>query len=194
VKPSENKWLLVRAGAILTPSINPVIVALDEWYRQYQCRSYVTSGLRDPKSQFRIIQQAAITRGLTKEFPKIIGANIDSVMINRTQTVPIWLPVWSRLLTIGFLVNPPVAACVLFDYVHPKSGKKILAGTLIQPSPHFKGTAFDIGGRGESQDQTIDDELEILKLAFDSGTIPDLLAYTVERDNNALHCDCKKVG
>jgi hypothetical protein len=188
----KNEWLLIRAGVILTPSIELVIVKLDEWFRQYQCRSYVTSGLRDPKSQFRIIQQAAISHGLVKEFPRIISASIDSMMVYEEQSVPVWLPVWSRLLSIGFLVNPPIAECCLFDYVHPEKGK-IPAGTLIRPSPHFKGTAFDIGGRGESQDQTIQDELDILKLAFDSGTIHHLLSYTIERDNNALHCDCQKL-
>ena len=191
---SDNEYLKVKPGVVLTPSIEPPIVALDEWFRQYQCKSYVTSGLRDPKSQFRIIQQAAIARGLNKEFPQIIAASIDSMMVNGTQSVPVWLPVWSRLLTIGFLVNPPLEAKVMFDYVHPKSERIIPAGTVIQPSAHFKGTAFDIGGRGESQDQTINDELEILKLAFDSGTIPEILSYTIERENNALHCDCRKIG
>ena len=93
---------------------------------------------------------------------------------------------------IGFLVNPPKPAKCMFDYVHPKKGK-MPAGTLIKASPHFAGTAFDIGGRGESEDKTINDELGILDLAFTSGSVPGLVSYTVERNNNALHCDCKKI-
>jgi hypothetical protein len=191
VNANENKWLIVEPTVILTPSIEPVIVELDEWFRMYQCRSFVTSGKRTPAQQFIIIRDAAIERGLDKEFPSILHADLNSLMVLDGQTVPVWRVVLSKLLTIGFLVNPPMAACVLFDYVHPKHGK-IPAGTLIQPSPHFKGTSFDIGGRGESADKTIGDELDVLKRAFDSGSVSNLLSYTVERENNALHCDCKR--
>jgi hypothetical protein len=190
-KAIQNEWLQVKPDVVLTPSIEPVIIQLEEWYRQFQCHSYVTSGLRDPQSQFRIIQRAAIAHRLTEEFPKILGANLLTMMNDGSKMIPVWIPVWSRLLSIGYLVNPPQAACCLYDYDHP-SGKHIPAGTLIQPSPHFKGTAFDIGGAGESADKTIQDELDILKRAFESGTIPDLLDYTIERDNNCLHCDCKR--
>lgn len=189
----DNTWLMVRQPVRLTDIIDPVIMALDVWYRMYECRSYVTSGLRTPRDQFAIIQRAAIDHGLQKEFPKIIGANIDTLMIIGGQTQPVWLGVWSRLLAIGYLVNPPKPACVLFDYVHPGTGKKIPAGTLIQPSPHFKGTAFDIGGAGESADKTIQDELDIIQEAIKSTTIPELVSITIERENNCIHCDCKRV-
>lgn len=192
MKASENEWLIVRFGVILTPSTEPVIADLEEWYRQYNCKSYVTSGLRTPQSQFQIIKQAAIARGLSGEYPKIMSADINTVMVDGSKTIPVWQTVWSRLLVKGFLVNPPVAAYCLYDYVHPKKGK-IPAGTLIKSSPHFKGTAFDIGGNGESEDKTINDELGILEQAFNSGSIPNLLSYTVERENNALHCDCKRI-
>lgn len=187
----ENKWLIVRPDVILTAIIEPPIVKLEGWFEKYECRSYVTSGQRKPKNQFRIIQQAAIRYGLQKEFPQIFGANVDSRMVNGNLSVPVWLPVWSRLLTIGFLVNPPEPAKCMFDYIHPSKGK-VPAGTLIKGSPHFAGTSFDIGGRGESEDQTINDELEVIEAAFDSGSIPGFVSYTIERTNNALHCDCKK--
>jgi hypothetical protein len=191
-KASENKWLIVNSGVILTKSIETPIISLEEWFRQFKCRSYVTSGLRDANAQFRIIQSEAIKRGISNECPEIIGASLESKTMNGTRIIPAWLPARSRLLTIGFLVNPPKDAVCMFDYKHPKKGI-IKAGSLIHHSPHFDGTSFDIGGRGESQDKTIQDELEILKLAFDSGSISGLISYTIERDNNALHCDCKKI-
>jgi hypothetical protein len=192
MKSKLNKWLIVKEDVVLTKSIDEVISDLEDWYKRHACRSYVTSGRRTPEKQFYIIKSAAMKRGIDKEFPGLIGSTLNTITVLAGRVVPVWLPVWSRLLTVRYLVNPPQEARCMFDYVHPSKGK-IKAGTLIMPSPHFKGTAFDIGGRGESEDKTITDELAVLKDAFDSKTIPGLLSYTIERENNALHCDCKKL-
>lgn len=184
--------LLVRPWVELTPSIVPVILQLDAWFDAVQLTCWVTSGKRDTAVQLGIIRQAAIDRGLANEFPFVRGMKLEDRTAFQGSVVPTWLPIWGQLLTIGFLVNPPESARVPFDYVHPKSHRRIVAGTLIQPSAHLRGMAFDIGGKGGMIDTVVDEEA-VVNRAFSSGEIPSLLSYTVEHENNAVHCDCKEV-
>jgi len=193
-KSNENTWLMVAKNVVLTPIIDPKIAALDVWFRLKNCRAYVTSGLRDANKQLQIIREAAIARKLNDEYPDINSVmTLASVMQVGDKLIPAWIVAWSELLRMGFLVNPPKEAPCLFDYVHPKTGKIVKSGTVIHPSQHMRGTAFDIGGNGESKDKTIADEVVVIQEAFESKSIPGWVSYTIERENNAIHCDCEEV-
>lgn len=188
----ENKWLIVDSGVLLNDNIDGVIAKLDEWFSFYMMQGFVTSGERTRESQFEIIRREAMRRGYQKKYPKLIGATIETKTMFAGGVVPVWLPCWGLLLKSGFLVNPPEEAAVPFDYVHPKSGKKVLAGTKIKASRHIAPVkaAFDIGGRG-GLSKTMEDELFVIDLAFKSGEIKGMIGYTAERNNNCVHIDCE---
>jgi hypothetical protein len=190
IDPLRNTNLIVRKGVVLTPTISKVITRADEFFRKASIKSYVTSGLRDPASQMRIILDAGWARGLQKEWPQLQGATGETTVIHAGQSTPLWYVVWGRLLTIGFMVNPPIESKTPFGYVHP-SGRRIPEGTVIQPSAHFKGIAFDVGGSGGSV-ATIDDELACLEAAKSAKI--GIVRILAERENNAVHVDCEEAA
>lgn len=176
-----NKWLIVRPGVLLTEVIDPVIAALDPYFEGRH--AYVTSGLRSKENQLEIIRTYAKLKGVAKEFPSILTASLDGKTMFEGHAVFSWQTAWSRLLERGVIINPPIAAAPLFDYVRGGVNKK---GIVIMPSPHMRGTAFDIGGGSDG----IEDERVILALAL--GKVPGMLRVLPERENNALHIDCGK--
>lgn len=180
-----DEWLIIRSGVVLTPIIEPVIEALKPWFERQEVRAWVTSGLRDPSSQLRIIRNLAIEKGIDQEFSAIKSCKIDDVIDFGGRTVRAWQPAWSRLLNLSVLVNPPVPAEALFDQ-HRDGVLYAKAGRIIGPSPHFAGTAFDIGG-GEGG---IKEELPVVRDAFMSGTIAGMKGFKAEHNNNAIHIDC----
>jgi hypothetical protein len=91
---------------------------------------------------------------------------------------------WSALLNAGVIINPPKRAKVLMDYIRGGVNRK---GSFINESPHFRGTAFDIGGG----DGGIDAELKVIQKALSSGKIKGLVGILAEHNNNAVHCDCR---
>ena len=177
----QNKNLIVRPGVTLTEIIDPVIAALDPYFDGR--KAFVTSGLRTKEHQLDIIKQYAKLKGVAREFPQILTAGVDSKAMFEGRAVYAWQTAWSRLLERGVIVNPPVAATPLFDYVRSGANMK---GVTIMPSPHMRGTAFDIGGG----DDGIEDERVIIALAI--GHVPGLASVLVERENNAIHVNCVK--
>ena len=178
----NNKHLIVRPGVDLTDIIDPVIVSLDPYFEGRT--AYVTSGLRTTAHQLSIIRDYAFRKGISREFPEVITATLDAKTLFEGHAVFAWQPAWSRLLERGIIINPPIAAAPLFDYVRGGVNKK---GIIIMPSPHMRGTAFDIGGGSDG----VEDERLIIALAI--GKVPGLVRVLVERENNAIHCDCARV-
>lgn len=205
----HNQFLIVRSNVALTNIIDPVITELDGWFEKFGVTAFVTSGLRDAQRQIGVIQKLAREHGVEKEFPEIRGATLDGQTMFAGRLVPVWAPAWSRLLNLGVIVNPPKPAATLFDYYRRDTSRlsdgqangelKLYkpAGYTIGTSPHFNGTAFDIGLSRETgrngQNKKIAEELEPLRAAFESGTVTGLKGYLVEHDNNCIHCDCLSV-
>jgi hypothetical protein len=169
------KALQFRAGVIRTAATDPVIKKLDDYFAAAGHIAYITSVLRTPEAQLLIIQNYAQEKA-------VIASNFvltfDQTGVLENVTSPLWQIVWSQLLSKGILVNPPRAAMVLTDYMKDGVNKK---GEIIQPSAHFLGIAFDIGG-GENG---IADELAIVQKAADTVGIN---YVRVERENNCVHC------
>lgn len=178
----HNKWLIVRPGVILTETIDPVIAGLDPYFEGRH--AYVTSGLRTKEHQLDIIKQYAKLKGVAKEFPAVVTATLDAKTFYREKAVYAWQPAWSRLLERGVIINPPVAASPLFDYIRNGVNRK---GVIIMPSPHMRGTAFDIGGGVDG----VEDERLIIALAI--GKVAGLASVLVERENNAIHVNCVRI-
>jgi hypothetical protein len=185
-KSLANKFLVVLPTVRLTEAIDNVIAQLEPFFEEAKFIARVTSGLRDPAGQLEIIRHLAREHRVDIEFPSIMTCGLlDKVMFG-TGAVFAWQPAWSRLLTLQVIVNPPLTARVLFDYLDKGVNK---LGWMISASPHFKGTAFDIGG-GTGK-PTVDDELAVIQKAWDSKAIVGWNSFRIERNNNCLHNDCQ---
>ena len=180
----DNKFLTVakQSGVRLTPIIEPVIIALDKYFEEANLKSSVTSGERTSGDQLRIIRNYAIKYGVDKEFPEILTCDVLDKIDFGDKKIFTWQRAWSRLLNTDIIVNPPVPAVCLFDYIRNGVNKK---GQQIGASPHYYGKAFDIGG-GFDHDPT--NELEVIKKAM--GKVKGLKGYLLERKQNCLHIDC----
>lgn len=181
----KNTHLIVLPKVVLTPVIEPVIVRLDEEYRKAGKTSFVTSGLRTPLNQLQIIQDYLERKGLAAKYPIAMTCKVDDTMEYEKKDIFKWQLGWSKLLEIGVIINPPKRAQVLSNYI-TKAGVN-RKGHWINPSPHFKGICFDVGGG----DNGIADETALTQPLV--GVIPGLVSILPERENNCLHHDCARV-
>ncbi len=179
----ENKFLKVAPGVVLTPIIEPVIIELDKYFADAKKIAWVTSGLRDANMQLSIIRSYLERRKLRSDYEDAFGCQVQDTINWDSKKVYAWQPGWSALLNEGVIINPPLKAECLFDYIRNGKNKK---GQFINPSPHFFGTAFDIGGGSM---EGITDELPIVQKALKE-KLPGLKNILAEHANNAIHCDC----
>jgi hypothetical protein len=179
MKSLANKFLVVKPGVVLTKHIDQVIYELDLYFQAANLKAFITSGLRDAMAQLRIIRGALVKMGIADEYADAFE-DINRKVINNGQEIYTWQLGWSRLLNLNYIVNPPFPAEVLMNYYRPGS-KNNSKGTIIQSSPHFKGTAFDIGGGLNG----ISDEMAIVESAL--GKVKGIKDYLPERTNNCLH-------
>lgn len=185
MKASDNKFLEVKIGVILTPIIEPVICALDKVFAERGLRAFVTSGLRDAHDQLRIVKKYVVAKGLDRLYPELANCTDPAKKNGRYYE---WQMAWSHLLHNGVIINPPLASECLMDYWRDGKNKK---GQIINQTPHVTGACFDIGGAG-GDDATIKDELVVMRKAMQLG-IPGLINILPEHNNNAIHCDCKPI-
>src|SRR6476620_2698225 len=156
----ENKSLTVglRSGVRLTSIIEPVIVALDKYFQEANLKAVVTSGERTSGDQLAIIRKYSVTFKIDKQFPEIINCRVlRKIDFGDGKKLFTWQRAWSRLLNQNIIVNPPLPAACLFDYIREGVNKK---GQVINQSPHYYGKAFDIGG-GIDHDPT--NELAVIQ-------------------------------
>jgi hypothetical protein len=177
----NNKWLIVQDSVILTPVIEPVIVALDEYFERHKLKAFVTSGLRDHNAQLRVVRNYLVRKGLDKVYPLAMTCKAEDKNPDGTY---VWQMAWSNLLNVGVIINPPLRAQCLMNYIRNGVNKK---GQFINQTPHAAGKAFNVGGGSNG----IMDELAVLNEALKEKKIPGLKSFLAERENNALHVDCK---
>jgi hypothetical protein len=190
----NNTHLILRPNVVLTDIIEPVIIALDKYFADANVTAFVTSGLRDSKDQLRIIRQYLDRLKLSAKFPLGMTCAVNdrikwTGLEHRNKEVYAWQPAWSRLLTEGIIINPPLTAEVLGDYFRNGVNRK---GVIISPSPHFSGTAFDIGGGADGIDGDASNELAIVEKAFND-RLPGMRGFLPERKNNCVHVDCMRI-
>jgi len=179
----DNKYLRLGPQAVMTPTIEPVIVALEPYFQEAKLYGTVVSGLRVPDDQLRIIRDYLRIKNLHNKYPDAMKGTVDEKMDWYGQSVYKWQPGWSALLNSGFIINPAIGCICLMDYINSHGENK--KGKFIDASVHFKGTAFDIGGATDG----IGNELQVIKKAL--GKVNGLVGYVAERNNNCLHIDCK---
>lgn len=182
----HNKWLIVQDHVRLTSQIDPVIADLDRFFAEENLRAFVTSGLRTVRDQLVIIQKYIVRKGLDSKYPESVFCKDVHVRFEwEGKQVYQWQPGWSALLNVGVIINPPLPAECLLDYINKDGNNR--KGAIIGQSPHFTGGAFDIGGGSDG----INNELEVIKKALATG-IKGIKGYLPEHNNNAVHIDVKK--
>lgn len=194
IQSASNLWLKVRKGVVLTDIIDAKIAQLDRWFGAVSHSAWVSSGKRDEYGQLRVIVNLALEHNLGAEFDYLATMTLESMREYNGELVLEWAIVWSRLLNLGVIVNPPRRQKTLMQYnvVDEATGNLKLykePGYEIGPSGHFAGTDFDISG-GEDG---ISNELSVVKAAFDSREIKGFKSYKIERKNNCIHCHCEEV-
>lgn len=181
LKSINNKYLIVKAGVNLNEKLDAVIAKLDKHFAEADHKAFVTSGIRNETDQLRIIKDYCIKRKI--DDPYIKDSAINTKTIWEGKEIYTWQLAWSKLLNQGIIINPPATAEVLLDYYNRHDINR--KGDKIQPSVHFQGRAFDIGGGANS----VDDEKQILVSAIQGGGFPMITNFVVERQNNCLHVD-----
>jgi hypothetical protein len=169
MKSKKNKNLKVANTVVLNEKLDDFLAEVDSYWTFPET---VTSGVRVPDDQMRIIRQYLIAKGLDSKYPEAMTCNIRDKYVQNGHYV--WQMAWSSLLNKGVIINPPYPAEVLMDYYRNGMNKK---GQVIGQSPHTRGTAFDISGL---------DSLPIIKKLLMDGKIK---GYLVERENNCIHVD-----
>lgn len=149
----------------------------------------VTSGLRMPTDQLRIIGGYAAQHGLIQ--PEFDISDADSKMQIDDVWLYLWQRTWSKLLVYKptpIIINPPYDASCTEHYIN--SAGVDMFGKIIRQSPHTRGHAFDVRGMDDYND--VQDEMalktEMIKAAMQAGVA--IKGYKVERGNNCLHIDC----
>lgn len=187
----DNRFLLVNKGVELTPSIERVIVGLDPYFEAAGKVGHVTSGFRSALDQLHTIRGYLAKKGLDKTYPDAITCGLKDMKQWEGKTVYVWQPAWSALLNAGIIINPPLEAELLMDYIG-KTGKN-RKGDKFPPSSHGKGVCFDIGGGVDGIDGDTVSEQKIVQKALDD-KLPGLRGIVLERNNNCVHCDCENVS
>ena len=177
----DNKWLIVKDNVVLTPIIEPVIIELDAYFEKHKLKAYVTSGLRDADDQLRVVRSYLKRKGLDSTYPDAMTCKVDERLSDGTYK---WQRGWSALLNVGVIINPPFRAVCLMNYIRNGVNKK---GQWIGQTPHAGGTAFNVGGGSNG----IMDELAVLNDALKEKKIKGLKSFLAERENNALHVNCR---
>lgn len=190
--PENNKWLKLREGIIRTPSTDIVICKLDPFFGEVNHTASVTSIKREPTDQLRIIKNYILQKHLDKDYPEIFTCGLDDKTLYQGKEVYKWQLGWSKLLNIGVIINSPYEAEVLLDYFKNVAGstnKVNKKGSVIRPSVHFLGLAFDISGGSNN----VDDEIKIISEAMKRDKKLGIINYVSERENNCCHVNCWKI-
>ena len=192
------KNLTIGKGVLLNDILERTLYLIDPYFKDEP--SEVTSGIRTSEEQLETIIEKVRRKGIEKLYPEFIQGitKRDPVNMNVTITnekgestiVYYWQRPWSKLLSIGEIVNPPIKAKVLFDYWRPgveKTPANNKKGQEINVSPHVLKHAFDIGGGKNinKKAQIIDKALKEKKCFIQS--------YLKEPVNNCVHVDCMSI-
>ena len=192
MRAADNAYLIINPGVVLTPIVEPVIVALDQYFQSAGIRAKVTRALTDANGQLKVIQGFLVKKGLDKIYPAAMICKVT----DKVGDQYVWQLAWSHLLFIGIVINPPLRAKCLMDYFGPRGDGPNKKGTEINATPHMNPVStgkgcFDIGGAG-GEDKTIKDELLVINVAFKKG-VAGLVNVLPEHGNNCIHLDCIKI-
>jgi hypothetical protein len=190
----DHDWLAVKEDVVLTPAIEKSIGRVRVHFALHQHRAYVTSGLRTPEAQiYDAISSNAAKGGIMELYPEWKAGLSGRWLPDAKSKTPEgemfwWQRTWSKLLNLGFIVNPPIAAVCLYNSFRDNGSNR--KGVVINATPHASGLAYDIGG---GTDHRPNDEYAILLQAQkDPSTL--ITSMTLETMNNCVHVNIRKDG
>lgn len=154
---------------ILDEYLNAVLCSIDKYWAPNS--EICTSGIREPEDSLRIIRQYLRSKNLAVKYPDAMTCDINAKDQDGNY---VWQMAWSHLLNIGVIINPPLEAVCLMDYIRNGVNKK---GQKIRQSPHVRKTALDLSGT--------DSEVIVKRLVEDKM----IRGYLLERENNCIHMD-----
>jgi hypothetical protein len=164
-----------RKHVVLTPYLEEIASRISSHSGGHIAR--LTSGVRTPQEQVGIIAYWALK--MKVNFPEFDPFDLHGQTVIDGKLLYRWQRTWSKLLNLGIIINPPLAAVCLESYVvggHDKQGE------IIRESPHQRSTAMDF-----VCDEGVDVMLGIIKAAQKSG-VP-IKSYRVERKQYCVHVD-----
>lgn len=189
----SNRWLVLdrdnqgKIKIVLTKTIDTVIYGLEPIFQDKRVRAVVTSGYRSREKQLELILQKALQNSVAiPGVPDLATADLNAEIVFEGEQTKLWHLVWSKLLSLEVMINPPEPARAKFAY--KRGGVDKPAGNLVGISPHQLGNAFD-AARAD-----LDRIAEVLEEAKKVG-VPGLHGWLVERNksNRAVHVDCREV-
>jgi hypothetical protein len=176
VKSNSNKFLTIAAGVILTDDLDDFAVSLDPHFELFGVHAIITSAVRTEASQMELIRKKAIECNLTFAWP-VETMNMEELVEWGDKTVPFWQVVWSQLLSIGQMINPPIPAKAEFEYIHA-DGRHIPPGHEVGISEHQEKKAIDIARN----------ELHLIEKCLDHAKLSGVnLKYLIEPKNGCVH-------
>ncbi len=182
--------LIYAENVIKTPAITRCVGLIDPYFDGEP--SIITSGLRSEAKQLQIIIDKAHRRKIENDFVEFnnnLGnsSQVACFVEGYPKAIFWWQRTWSKLLEMQDIVNPPIAAECLSNYVDGGVNKK---GVIIGISPHMKGLSFDIAG-GNS---TTEKAKRVMK-ASQSGDCF-VHSFRIEPNNlpPAIHVDTVQIG
>lgn len=164
----------------------PVIIALEPYFEKHNIRATVTSILRDAHDQLGLIKTYLRAQRLSSKYPEVMALTNPE---QRAGGIYVWQMAWSELLNKGVIINPPLQAACLTDYMGPDGKGPNRKSSIIRQTPHVHETCFDIGGSGGKL-KTIQDELLPVTEAF-KDKVKGMVRFLPEHKNNAIHIDCE---
>ncbi len=179
----ENKFLIVWPNVVLNPLIETVILKLEKHFEKVGLKAFITSGVRTADDQLHIIQKYLKTKGMDKKYPEAISCAKSTDKLPNGQYA--WQMGWSALLNCGIIINPPLKAILLMDYVSGGINKK---GKEFNQTMHANGLCVDIGGGADG----LSNEVAVVKQA--QSDIPEIISFVVEHNNNCLHLNLKQAS
>jgi hypothetical protein len=134
---SEVNMITKKPGAVFDPNQLAVLSHIEPFTTGMDLLA--TRGHSSPQEQIATIENFAQQHGCLAKFPEFIpGGPVDVKKdVPGAGLVYHWQRLWSWLLHIGLVVNPPENAICLFEYERP-SGEQ-MKGKVIHSSTHIVG-------------------------------------------------------
>lgn len=181
MKSKENKFLKVKDGVVLDEFLDGIAVKLDKEFELAGLKATLTSGIRTPEDQLRIIRQYLKQENLHVKYSEAMSCNVNDKDQHGNYK---WQMAWSNLLNVGVIINPPLRAKLLMNYFNSAGVNR--NGDVFEQTAHASKKCLDIGGAGNG----INDEMAVLEKA--KTNIPEIVSLVPERKNNCAHINLKR--
>ena len=187
-KSENNKFLVLDRNdrgnlrVSLNPETDEVIAACDPFFEDANFHATVTSVVRTKEKQIELIRQKAVDAAFCPpQISDMETADLTEIIHWDGKDIPLWQLVWSGLLSIGQMINPPEPAVAEFDYIHA-DGRTIKAGHEVGVSNHQLGKSFDVARA---------DLHKIMSIIFEASKRDiGIRGVLLEPKNGAVHVDC----